>query len=210
MLKLPLSGLPTAPEVVLDSKRAYLRPPQERDYAAWCEVRQESRAFLSPWEPVWPADALSRDSYRRRLRRYAQNWRSDAGFAFFAFERGTDVLLGGVTLSNIRRGVVQSASLGYWIGVRHAQQGFMTECVREALVYAYDRVHLHRVEAACLPTNEPSRRLLVRLGFEQEGYAKEYLCIAGLWQDHLLFGQVSTAFRAKLAESRHVPISRIV
>jgi len=210
MLKLPLSGLPTTPEIVLRSKRAYLRPPLERDFTAWADLREESRSFLTPWEPVWPADALTRESFRRRLRRYAQNWRADSGFAFFAFENGTDALLGGVTLSNVRRGVVQSASLGYWIGARHAQKGLMTECVRESLVFAYGYAHLHRVEAACLPKNEPSRRLLTRLGFDQEGYAKEYLCIAGLWQDHLLFGQIARAFHNNQAVRQHQRISQTV
>jgi [ribosomal protein S5]-alanine N-acetyltransferase len=96
-------------------------------------------------------------------------------------------MLGGVTLSNLRRGVAQSASLGYWIGESYKRQGYMTESLAAALNLAFVRLGLHRVEAACLPDNKASRALLLKCGFEEEGYAREYLRINGRWQDHLLF-----------------------
>jgi len=98
-----------------------------------------------------------------------------------------DTLVGGVGLSNLRRGVSETASLGYWIGEPHARQGLMTAALPLVLDFAFERLRLHRVEAACLPTNVPSRALLLRTGFQQEGYARNYLLIDGKWQDHLLF-----------------------
>ena len=101
--------------------------------------------------------------------------------------RRDDALLGGITFSNVRRGVAQSASLGYWIGAPHAHQGYMTEALSAVLDFAFDHLALHRVEAACLPDNEASQGLLLKIGFQDEGYARQYLRINGRWQDHRLF-----------------------
>jgi [ribosomal protein S5]-alanine N-acetyltransferase len=163
-----------------------LRPPDRGDYEAWASLRAMSREFLTPWEPSWPPDALSRANFRLRIARYAEDWRTDQAYNFFIFSRD-ETLLGGIGLANLRRGVSETASLGYWIGAPYARQGYMTATLPLVLKFAFDRLRLHRVEAACLPSNVPSRALLVRAGFDQEGYAHEYLCIDGQWQDHLLF-----------------------
>ena len=180
---------------ILSGERVYLRPPRQMDFEGWARVRAGSRAFLAPWEPTWPDDALSRGAYRRRLAAYGVDWRKDAGYNFFVFGRGDDALLGGIGLANVRRGVVQSASLGYWMGAAHAGQGYMTEGLSAVLAFSYDRLHLHRLEAACLPSNMASRRLLAKCGFREEGYARKYLCINGVWQDHVLFGQLAEEWR---------------
>ena len=164
-----------------------LRTPQMSDYAEWAELRERSRAFLTPWEPTWPKDDLTRTAFRRRLRRYAQDIRDDQAYPFFVFRAGDDALLGGLTLSNIRRGVAQSCALGYWMGAPYAGRGHMTAAVRAVLPFVFDTLCLHRLEAACLPHNLPSIRLLERVGFQREGLARRYLCINGVWQDHLLF-----------------------
>lgn len=171
----------------LSGARLYLRPPELRDYQAWSELREASREFLAPWEPTWPDDDLSRDAYRRRLRRYQRDAREDLGYAFFLFDAQTDALIGGLTLSNLRRGVTQSAALGYWTGEPFAGQGYMTEAVRAVASHVFEDLHLHRLEAACLPSNERSKRLLRRVGFQEEGFARAYLRINGAWRDHILF-----------------------
>jgi ribosomal-protein-alanine N-acetyltransferase len=170
----------------LDGEQVFLRPPERGDYEAWAALRARSRDFLSPWEPTWPADALSRANFRARIARYGDDWRSDQGYNFFIF-RPDDVLVGGIGLSNMRRGVAETASLGYWVGLPFARQRFMTAALPLVLDFSFDRLRLHRVEAACLPTNVPSRSLLLRTGFVEEGYARRYLLIDGKWQDHLLF-----------------------
>ncbi|HEV2188341.1 MAG TPA: GNAT family protein [Stellaceae bacterium] len=166
--------------------KVFLRPPERADYDEWATLRARSRSFLTPWEPTWPPDALSRSSFRARIARYGEDWRSDQGYNFFIF-RDDETLVGGVGLSNVRRGVAETASLGYWVGEAFARQGFMTAALPLVLDFSFGRLRLHRVEAACLPTNVPSRALLKRTGFTEEGYARRYLLIDGKWQDHVLF-----------------------
>jgi ribosomal-protein-alanine N-acetyltransferase len=170
----------------LVGERVFLRPPERGDYEQWATLRAASRNFLTPWEPTWPPDALSRANFRARLARYSEDWRTDQGYNFFIF-RSDETLAGGVGLSNVRRGVAETGSLGYWIGEPFARQRFMSAALPLLLDFAFDRLRLHRVEAACLPTNVPSRAVLLRTGFTEEGYARSYLLIDGKWQDHILF-----------------------
>ena len=164
-----------------------LRAPELRDFDEWAALRGRSREFLAQWEPTWPANDLTRSAFRARMRRYALDARADATYPVFVFRQSDNVLLGGLTLGQIRRGVAQSGSLGYWMGAPFAGQGYMTAAVRALLPFAFETLHLRRVEAACLPGNAASIRLLERIGFTREGYARSYLCIAGAWRDHLLY-----------------------
>jgi ribosomal-protein-alanine N-acetyltransferase len=168
-----------------------LRPPRAADYPEWRELRAGSRAFLQPWEPTWPDDDLSRAAFRRRLLAYARDREAGAAYPFFVFRAEDDVLTGGITLSNVRRGVAQMASVGYWCGRPFTRQGHTLAAVRLACDFAFRTLALHRLEAACIPENAPSRRLLARAGFAEEGYAKAYLKINGIWRDHVLFGLTS-------------------
>jgi ribosomal-protein-alanine N-acetyltransferase len=168
----------------------YLRAPQMADFAEWVGVREQSRDFLTPWEPVWPADDLTRGGFKRRLKRYNEDFRGDQAYPFFLFAKETNRLIGGLTLTNIRRGVAQAGSLGYWIGAPFARKGFMTAGVRAFVPFAFETLRLHRLEAACIPTNQASIGLLEKTSFQREGYAREYLCINGIWQDHLLYARL--------------------
>jgi ribosomal-protein-alanine N-acetyltransferase len=170
-----------------------LRTPQVTDYSEWVALRETSRDFLTPWEPTWPADDLSRSAFRRRIRRYAEDLRTDQGYAFLILRSSDDALVGGLTLANIRRGVAQAGSLGYWMGKPFARHGYMTAAVRAAIPFAFSTLRLHRLEAACIPTNNGSIKLLEKTGFVREGYARDYLCINGIWQDHLLYGRLKDA-----------------
>jgi ribosomal-protein-alanine N-acetyltransferase len=162
------------------------------DFEAWAELRQHSRHFLTPWEPTWPRDDLTRSAFRSRVKRYTRDMREDTAYAFFLFKTDGGDLAGGVTLSNLRRGAAQTASLGYWIGLPFARQGLMTAAVRAVIPFGFDVLKLHRIEAACLPSNEPSLRLLRGAGFTEEGYARGFLKINGAWQDHVLFAILSS------------------
>jgi ribosomal-protein-alanine N-acetyltransferase len=175
---------------VVQGDGVFLRAPQMADFNAWSALREQSRDFLVPWEPTWPEDDLTKSSFRRRLRRYAEDMRADQAYAFLLFRKDGNALLGGITLTNVRRGVAQAGSMGYWVGAPFASQGYMTRGVSAVIPFAFDVLRLHRVEAACIPTNQPSIRLLERTGFVREGYAREYLCINGLWQDHLLYARL--------------------
>jgi len=191
----------------LDGEGVYLRPAVAGDHEAWRRLRQASRAFLTPWEPTWPLDDLTRPSFQRRVLRQDRERAEDESYSFLIFRTKDDALLGGVTLGNIRRGVAQCATLGYWMGEEHAGQGYMGKAVRAALRHAFLEMGLHRIEAACAPDNERSRRLLERLGFQREGFARAYLLIDGAWQDHLLFAMLERDFMREegSAESSRPP-----
>ena len=171
--------------------KVFLRAPTIADYPQWVALRSESRQFLAPWEPIWPVDELSRLGYRRRIKRYQREIREGTGYPFFVFSADETALLGGLTLSHVQRGVTQSASIGYWMGHRHAGRGYMTDAVKAVIGFAFETLRLHRLEAACLPHNAASVRLLEKTGFAREGYARSYLCIDGRWQDHLLYAVVN-------------------
>jgi ribosomal-protein-alanine N-acetyltransferase len=183
--------------VRLEGDGIYLRHPRDGDWTEWAELRAASREFLQPWEPTWGRDALTRIAYRQRLRQFEAERREGSGHAFFIFQRGDDALIGGITLSNIRRGVAQAGTIGYWVGERFARQGYMTAALDSLADYAFGRLGLHRLEAACQPHNEASRELLRRFGFAEEGRARLYLLINGRWSDHLLFGLVRDDYLAR-------------
>jgi ribosomal-protein-alanine N-acetyltransferase len=180
---------------LLGSGRVVLRTPQMSDYPAWAELRAASREFLTPWEPLWSSDELSRASFRRRVRHYLRDLREDVGYALFIFSGTTGALVGGLTLCNVRRGVTQSCTLGYWVGAKYARQGYMTAAVGAVVPFVFDSLELHRLEAACLPTNTASIKLLEKTGFRREGLARRYLRINGVWQDHLLYALLDSDTR---------------
>jgi ribosomal-protein-alanine N-acetyltransferase len=174
----------------IEGEGILLRQPQMSDHPEWAALRERSRSFLEPWEPIWPADDLTRSAFRRRLKRYAEDQRTDQAYSFFIFRADGNVLVGGVTLSNIRRGVAQTGSIGYWMGAPYARHGLMSRALRVLIPFSFVNLRLHRLEAACIGTNVPSIRLLEKSGFLREGYARQYLCINGMWQDHLLFARL--------------------
>jgi len=167
-----------------------LRLPQSGDYAEWAALREASRTFLVPWEPTWPADDLTRGAFRRRLKRYAEDVRNDLAYAFLIVRSDDNAMIGGLTLANIRRGVAQAGSIGYWIGAPFARKGYMTSAMRVLIPFCFGTLRLHRMEAACIPGNTASIRLLENTGFQREGYARSYLCINGTWHDHLLYARL--------------------
>ena len=168
-------------------RQVYLRQPAIGDYSAWAELRALSRQHLTVWEPLWTRDELSRSAFRRRLRQYQREMREDQGYAFLVFREGDATLVGGLTISNVRRGVAQSASVGYWMGLPHVRCGYMTDALRAVLPFAFGTLGLHRLEAACLPHNAPSARVLEKAGFRREGTARRYLKINDIWQYHDLY-----------------------
>ncbi len=174
----------------IEGHHVVLRPPQMADYAEWASLRERSREFLRPWEPIWPADDLSRGAFRRRLKRYAEDQRCDQAYSFFIFRKIDGVLVGGVTLANVRRGVAQAGSIGYWMGEPYARHGLMSAALGALIPFCFASLRLHRLEAACIPTNMASIRLLEKSRFRREGYACQYLCINGIWQDHLLYARI--------------------
>jgi len=185
------STLGPEPQNIIRGGGLLLRPLNMGDYGPWAELRALSRDHLTPWEPMWARDELTRSAYRRRLRYYQREAREDLSYAFGIFDEAEERLLGGLTLSNVRRGVTQAASLGYWLGLPHVGQGRMSAAVRAVMPHAFGVLRLHRLEAATMPGNAASIRVLERTGFEREGFARRYLKINGVWQDHILFARLA-------------------
>ena len=142
---------------VIQSECVLLRTPQMSDYPDWAELRAASRDFLTPWEPLWAADELTRSSFRRRVRHYMRDLREDVGYALFIFSAKDGTLVGGLTLCNVRRGVTQACTLGYWIGARYARKGYMTAAVRAVIPFVLIRSSCTGSRRlAFLPTSPPS------------------------------------------------------
>ena len=176
---------------VVKGEGVILRPPRAGDHEAWAALRQSSYAYLQPWEPTWPEDDLTRAAFKRRLSVYAREMEAGNAWPFFIFTEAKRALAGAITLSNVRRGVAETGTLGYWVGQPFAGRGLGTAAVRAMVGYAFDELGLHRIEAACVPANAASKRVLEKAGFELEGRARAYLKINGGWADHLLFGCVN-------------------
>ena len=170
----------------LETERMVLRLPAHGDFAAWTRLRAESREFLTPWEPVWHADHLSRRAFTNRVYWAARASRSGTSLPLFLV-RQDGVLLGAITLDGIRRGPAQMGTLGYWVGAPFARQGYMREAIGAVVGHAFGPMDLSRIEAACLPENVASRGALESCGFKYEGVAQSYLQINGRWRNHVLY-----------------------
>ncbi len=191
MKLLRLSSSEAGPEDIY-TDRLFLRRPKLSDFDQWADLRHQSAGFLQPFEPRWTHDELSRSSFKARLRRQEADINSGRGLPWFVFNNGREsTLMGGLTLSNIRRGVAQTATLGYWMGEPFAGLGYMSEAVTAVCASAFEVHRLHRVEASTVLDNSRSQRLLTKCEFEKEGVAKSYLKINGQWADHILFARIS-------------------
>jgi len=170
-----------------------LRPLGLGDAAALLEIRTRSRAFLEPWEPAreerFYTLAAQRESVAAALRE------RDAGrlLPFAIVEDGE--VAGAVNLSGIVRGVFENAYLGYWVDEARGGRGVATEAVRLAVGHAFGAAGLHRVQAAVIPRNAASIRVLEKAGFREEGLALRYLRIAGVWEDHRLYALTREEWR---------------
>ncbi len=181
----------------LETERLSLRPPVHSDFNDWAALRRASREYLTPWEPVWARDHLSRKSFTNRVYWAQRSVAGGTAIPLFLFRRSDDVLLGAITLDNIRRGPAQAGTLGYWTGQAFSRQGFMREAIGAVVHYAFTRLDLSRIEAACLPENEASRGLLESSGFKYEGVAQSYLQINGRWRTHVLYASLRSDRRGK-------------
>ena len=167
--------------------RLSLRLPEHRDFREWAKLRHESKAFLSPWEPIWAADHLSRASFTNRVYWSQRAVKNGNAVPLCVFHKEAGHLVGAITLDNIRRGPSQVGTIGYWVGQQYARQGFMSEAIIAMVAHAFGALDLSRVESACLPDNLASRGVLEKAGFKYEGVAQSYIQINGRWRNHVLY-----------------------
>jgi ribosomal-protein-alanine N-acetyltransferase len=176
----------------LVTERLVLRPPRTSDIGEMRRLLRDNRAHLQPWSPA-PApgmDPASITAVSNAVLRQRSEWKSGRGFAFNVALRDEPArLVGKIALSGVMRGAMHGAYLGYWTDADHQGRGLCTEGIRAVLAFAFGPAELHRIQAAIMPRNERSLRVIEKLGFRREGYAERYLQIAGTWEDHVLFAR---------------------
>ena len=184
-------------KIRIETERLTLRQPLLTDYRDWSSLRELSADFLTPWEPQWARDHLSRKGFANRVYWSQRSISGGSALPLFILRREDETLVGAITLDNIRRGPAQAGTLGYWIGQPYARHGYMGEALRAVVHHAFERMDLSRLEAACLPENTPSRGLLESCGFKYEGVAQSYLQIAGRWRTHVLYAALRSDRRGR-------------
>ena len=187
----------------LSGKRVFLRPAKRRDAIKWQKLRLSSKNFLSPWEPSWDASSCSRRAFMRYLKNSSYLANIDRAYSFLIFKEEDKDLIGGINVFNVRRGVSQSASLGYWVGKKFSRKGYMNEALEILLPSLFIDLRLNRIEAATLKNNIASRGLLEKIGFVKEGICRSYLKINGKWEDHVLYSLLCEEYknRSRLSQS---------
>jgi ribosomal-protein-alanine N-acetyltransferase len=173
----------------LIGRRVSLRPLVAADFAAWQEVRRRNSVWLTPWEPArtpgLPDVVESREAFAMRCSARERERQLGTGFGFGIFVRNT--FAGEINLSSVQRGPFQSAYVGYWIDQAQAGNGFMPEALVLTTRFAFDELHLHRVQISIIPRNHRSRRVVEKLKIRDEGVAMRYLEINGVWEDHVRY-----------------------
>jgi len=172
---------------VLRTARLLVVPIAPERAAAILAYYERNAVHLAPWEPAWPSDFLTLGYWQSTTRRAVSEARQDWAHRFIAFRQtDPDRMVASVNLNNIVRGVFGAAHLGYSVDAREQGSGIGTEAVGAVVQYGFETLRLHRIMANYQPGNERSARLLRRLGFVPEGFARDYLYIAGAWRDHVL------------------------
>ena len=170
----------------------YLRVPSWSEFEEWVKLRRNNRGHLQPWEPTWQDKHLTRQSYKTRISQFKSMITSDNGYPFHVFRADDNRLVGACNITFVRRGSLQCAHIGYWIGQEYGRNGFARASLKAALRFAFDDLGLHRLSAAVQASNQASIQLLETTGFVREGLARNYLKIDGRWQDHLIYAKLST------------------
>jgi [ribosomal protein S5]-alanine N-acetyltransferase len=171
---------PIAPDVLL-------RLPEPRDAESFLGLVTRNRDHFRPYEPRRPASYFTLAGQREQIAAAQRQAELGERFEFGVWERNGGGLVGRLSLGGISRGALQSAYLGYGIDVGHGGRGYATQAVRLAVRVAFDDLRLHRVQAAVVPENKASARVLAKVGFHEEGLARRYLFLDGQWKDHRMF-----------------------
>lgn len=182
--------------------RVMLRPLVVADFAAWSEVRQRCGDWLTRWEPQriynQPDVTRDRDAFAVRCSARHRERHLGVGYGFGIFVNGS--FRGEINLSSVQRGPFQNAYVGYWIDEAVAGQGLMPEAVVVCCRFAFEEIHLHRLQISIIPRNAASRRVPEKLGFREEGVARGYLEINGVWEDHLRYAVTAEEWQERRDE----------
>ncbi len=176
-----------------ETSRLSLEPYKKEDYSQWADVREASRSLLQPFEPIWADDVLTKTAFERRV---AFNYlQQDQGLAYclLAHRKEDHKIVCGVNLTQIKKTPSMNAAwIGYWCGAPYLRQGYVYEALSKLISIAFHELDIHRLQASCMPCNTPSLNLLKKVGFQEEGLARDYLKINGEWVDQKLFSLLKT------------------
>jgi ribosomal-protein-alanine N-acetyltransferase len=176
----------------LVTARLVLRPPKTGDVAEIRRVLRKNQEHLRPWNPAPPPgeDPTTITAVSKSVLRQRRDWKLGAGYVLMLASRSEPSrFIGKIALNGVLRGAMWGAYLGYWIDAERQGSGLVGEGIAAVLDFAFGAAGLHRVQAAIMPRNARSLRVVEKLGFRREGYAERYLQIAGKWEDHVLFAK---------------------
>jgi len=175
------------PHNYIESSRVIIRHPKRRDWRSWVSLRKNSYEFLKKWEPYWELSQCNRSNYMKQLRLQRTKAAYDQAYSFLCFKKGSKTLIGGINISNIQRGVIQTANLGYWLGKEHTGHGYMEESINTIIPYIFSQLKINRIQAFTLKENIASKRLLEKVNFKEEGVLRKAMKINNEWSDHILY-----------------------
>ena len=179
----------------ITGQKVILRPPQYSDWKSWADERKKNKLYLQPWEPLWSINELERSSFVKRVRMFERLSHNDQAYSFLIFTSDNEDFIGEVNISNVLRGIIQSCTIGYWIAKDCEGKGMMSESLELVKEFIFNELKLHRIEAACLPHNMPSLKVLLKNGFIKEGTARKLLKINDKWQDHTVLSFILDDFK---------------
>jgi ribosomal-protein-alanine N-acetyltransferase len=186
----------------LFGRRILLRPIAAADFAAWREVRRRNVDWLTKWEAQrihgQPDVIEDRDAFAVRCSARQRERQLGTGYGYGIFVDGE--LAGEINLTAVQRGPFQSAYVGYWIDEKHAGNGYMPEALVILAQFAFDELHLHRIQISIIPRNGASRRVVEKLGIRDEGIAARYLEINGVWEDHIRYAVTTEEWETRRDE----------
>ncbi|WP_434045301.1 MULTISPECIES: GNAT family N-acetyltransferase [Sorangium] len=174
--------------VCIETARLRLSIPPAELAGRYLAYFERNRDHLARWDPPRPEGFYTEAFWRERLLRDRDDLAADRALRLALQWRGAPEgeVIGVCNFNQFVRGAFQAATLGYSLDQRAVGSGVMSEALQAAIAYMFDRLGFHRVMANYLPHNERSGRLLRRLGFVVEGFARDYLYIDGAWRDHVL------------------------
>jgi ribosomal-protein-alanine N-acetyltransferase len=182
--------------------RVVLRPLTPADFPAWSEVRLRNESWLVPWEPMRTASLADptrhRDAFASRCAARDRERQMGVAYGFGLFV--DNAFAGEININNVVRGAFQCGVVGYWIDERHAGNRYIAEGVAVVCRFAFDELHLHRLEICIVPRNTNSRRVMEVLGIREEGIAVRYLEINGTWEDHMRYAITAEEWEARRNE----------
>ena len=179
----------------ITGQKVILRPPQYSDWKSWADERKKNKLYLQPWEPLWSINELERSSFVKRVRMFERLSHNDQAYSFLIYKSDNEDFIGEVNISNVQRGIIQSCTIGYWIAKDCEGKGMMSESLELVKEFIFNELKLHRIEAACLPHNMPSLKVLLKNGFIKEGTARKLLKINDKWQDHTVLSFILDDFK---------------